>query len=127
MENRATGFLLIAIGIAALTASQILIKARLNHHGVVPLNFREGFPYVLGLMADWTMWVALVGLVTSSVLWYAAISRLPLSIAYPFAALSYPMMLGASIFFLRESFAWPVLAGNAFIVLGVVLVATTSS
>jgi len=127
MDNRAAGFLLIVTGVIALTAAQILIKSRFSHHGAVPLNMAEAWPYLLGLMADWTMWVGLLGLVVSSFLWYAAISRLPLSLAYPFAALSYPLIFGASLLFLRENFTWQALGGNVLIVLGVLLVAGASS
>jgi drug/metabolite transporter (DMT)-like permease len=114
---------MIAVAVLSLAAAQLLIKARLEAHGVVPLTPRI-WSYALGVAADWRMWVALLGLVIASVLWYAAVSRLPLSIAFPFAALSYPIVFVGSLVALREAFSWPTLVGNVLIVAGVVLVAS---
>lgn len=107
-----------------LTMAQIIIKSRLSEHGAVPLSLDEGWPYVLGLLADWQVWVGGAGLIVSSVLWYAAVSRIPLSVAFPFAALSYPLIFASSIVFLHERFSWQALAGNGLIVLGVMLAAS---
>ena len=107
-----------------LTTAQIIIKSRLTEHGTVPFSFEQGWPYLLGLLADWKVWIGGLGLVFSSVLWYAAISRIPLSVAFPFAALAYPLVFASSVLFLHERFSWQSLAGNGLIVLGVVLAAT---
>lgn len=124
LDNRAIGISLIVTAMFLLTVAQIIIKSRLTEHGAVPLSFNEGWPYLLGLVADWRVWVGGLGLVGSSILWYAAISRIPLSLAFPFAALSYPLIFAGSIVFLHERFSWQTLAGNGLIVLGVVLAAT---
>ncbi len=124
MDNTTLGIILITVAVLSLTTAQVVIKTRLGHHGAVPLNLTEGFPYFLRVIADWQMWVGLMGLSVSSLLWYAAISRLPLSVAYPFAALSYPLVFVGSLLFLGEAFSWLALAGNGLILVGVLLVAT---
>lgn len=122
MDDRAAGILMVIIGVVSLAGAQVLIKARLGVHGQVPLN-PDLFRYVLGLMADWRMWLGLAGLVFSALLWYAAISRIPLSLAYPLGALAYPLIFASALIVLREPFTWTGLAGNALIVAGVLLVA----
>lgn len=126
IDARSLGFALILVAVVALTGAQVVIKSRFSVHGVVPLQFDTVLPYLLGMMRDWLAWLGLAGLVVSSICWYAAISRLPLSIAYPFAALSYPVVFVSSLVFLRETFSWQALAGNVLIVAGLLLVASAS-
>ena len=124
LDNRAIGIALIVAAVFLLTLAQIIIKSRLTEHGAVPLSLEGGWPYLIGLISDWRVWMGGLGLVASSALWYAAVSRIPLSVAFPFAALSYPLVFVSSILFLHERFSWQSLAGNGLIVLGVVLAAT---
>ena len=122
MAHRETGLALVLTAVLFLTTAQLLIKARLSQHGVIPIAFDKTPQYLLALALDWQVVLGIAGLVVSSLLWYAAISRLPLSLAYPFAALSYPLVFAGSLLFLREPFSWQVLIGNGLIVLGVLLV-----
>jgi drug/metabolite transporter (DMT)-like permease len=124
--TRTIGLALIVIAVLSLTSAQFLIKARLTVHGVVPFAPAEFWSYAISLIRDWAMWLGLLGLIISSVLWYAALSRLPLSVAFPFAALSYPVVFAGSLIILREAFSWPVLAGNVLIVAGVLIVTSAS-
>jgi drug/metabolite transporter (DMT)-like permease len=124
--TRTIGLALIVIAVLSLTSAQFLIKVRLSAHGVVPFAPAEFWSHALSLTRDWAMWLGLLGLIISSVLWYAALSRLPLSVAFPFAALGYPVIFAGSLIMLREAFSWPVLAGNVLIVAGVLIVAIAS-
>lgn len=121
LGSRTTGIILILTAVILLTAAQIGIKNRLSVHGQIPLSARELAHYVYGLVQDWKMWLALGVLIMSAVGWYAALSRLPLSMAFPFAALSYPLIFLGAVLFLGEAFSWAVLAGNLLIMGGVVI------
>lgn len=123
MDNRTLGIVLIVVAVLAMTSAQLLIKARLDVHGAVPLSAGGLFGYALALLADWQAWLGGIGLIAASVLWYVALSRIPISLAFPFAALSYPIIFAGSLLFLREGFSWQVLAGNVAIVVGILLVA----
>lgn len=126
MDTKFVGMALIAVAVLSLTAAQILIKSRLGLLGAIPLSPRELLAYGLQLASDWAIWIGIGGLLVASLLWYAAISRLPLSVAYPFAALSYPLIFFGSLVLLRETFSWQALGGNVMIVLGVLLVASST-
>jgi drug/metabolite transporter (DMT)-like permease len=126
MEVRSVGLALIIFAVLVLTGAQLLIKSRLSVHGVVPFD-RQMLGYMLEVLLDWRMWLGGLGLLLSSLCWYAAVSRLPLSIAYPFAALSYPLILLGSVFLLREPLHWQAVAGNIVIVFGILLVSSTAS
>lgn len=105
-----------------LTASQIIIKTRLNAHGPIPLAGTELLRYLAAATVD----VRLVGgfamLAVAAFAWYAGLSRVPLSAAFPIAALAYPLVFLAAIAFLREEFSWTGFAGSALIVSGVILI-----
>ena len=58
-----------------------------------------------------------------TVFWLIALSRVDLSFAYPFASLSYVVMLGAAWVLFKEDLTILRLAGTAVVCLGVLLVA----
>lgn len=72
-------------------------------------------------------WIALGVLVyaVEFVLWFAALSRAPLSFAFPIAALSYVGVVLASRFVLRERISARRWLGTTAIVIGVALVCGT--
>lgn len=123
MDSKATGTAAILLAVGVLTCAQIAIKGRLNVYGAFPFSLTEAPPYLLALMSDGRLWVGLIGLVTASGLWYAGISHLPLSQAYGFTALTYPLIFTGSILFLREPFSWTAFLGNALIFVGVLILA----
>ncbi len=78
----------------------------------------------LALRAATSPWV-LLGLVVfgvSAIAWLAALSRIPLSVAYPFNALGYLVILTASIVVLHERASLLTWAGSLLVVSGLVIV-----
>ena len=75
-------------------------------------------PYVLGGLAVFGV---------SAVLWLAALSRVPLSVAYPFNAVGYLGILTASAVVLHEKVSVRTWLGSAFVVVGLILVVTSSN
>ena len=71
------------------------------------------------------VWGGLVLFGLSAVVWLFALSRASLSFAYPFAALSYVLILVFSVLVLHETVQPLRWLGVAFIVTGIVLVAQT--
>ena len=125
MVTKTFGIILICVAVFALTGAQLVIKNRLNFYGFVPFSPAEFLGYVTSLALDWRAWAGGAGLVVSAILWYAALSRVPLSLAYAFGALSYPLAFFGSIVILRENFSWLGLLGNSLVVGGVLLVAAS--
>ncbi|HEY7280174.1 MAG TPA: hypothetical protein VID47_01165 [Actinomycetota bacterium] len=127
-KGRSTMLLgLILVSVALAAAAQIVLK-----HGMTQVTHELGHPFGLNAeslkAAGTTIWVwlglALFGL--SAFVWLAVLSRAALSFAYPFAALTYVVIVlydtirGESVGGLR----W---AGVALIVAGIVLVSRTPS
>ncbi len=63
----------------------------------------------------------------SAMLWLAALSRVPLSIAYPFNAVGYVGILTASALVLRENVPMQTWIGSIIVVVGLLLVVTSTS
>ena len=62
----------------------------------------------------------------ASVFWMAALSKIPLSKAYPFTALSFPLVALSATWFFREQMDAYKIAGTALIMLGVLVLSRAS-
>lgn len=116
-------FLLIIIGVLLNAAGQLLLKAGVRHMGVIKLHFstllaagsKLAFePHILGGLACYVVSVAV---------WILALSRVPVSIAYPVLSLGYVVVAVASWFLFGETLGAIRIAGIAVIIVGVYLVA----
>ena len=116
---------LILSSVAFAAAAQILLK-----HGMNQVTHRLGHPFkfdaggVRQVVRTPAVWIGLVLFGFSALVWLAVLSRAALSYAYPFAALTYVVIVaydtvrGEAVSGLR----W---AGVVLIVAGIVLVSRT--
>jgi drug/metabolite transporter (DMT)-like permease len=118
-----TSFLLLLFAVGAAATGQVLLK-----HGMQTAVRRvERTNGSLALAAAASPWI-LVGLAVfavSAVAWLATLSRLPLSIAYPFNALGFLAILTASAIVLGEQTNVWTWLGTLFVVTGLIIVVTT--
>ena len=127
MDQKQFGTAMIVIAVLIMVFAQLLFKNRLTAHGAIPLDLGELPVYLWQLMQDWKVWTAGFSIIFAAFLWYAAVSRVPLSYAFPVAAISYPMIFVCSILFLGESFSYTKLIGNLFVLSGVLIVSSGSN
>lgn len=59
------------------------------------------------------------------VLWVVALAKMPLSVAYPFIALSYVFVSAAAWYFFNEPLSATKLAGMGLVVLGVLVISSS--
>jgi uncharacterized membrane protein len=119
------GLILTSVVLAGF--AQITLKTGVNHvtdasgGGELHLNADS----LKSLLSSPIIWGGLVLFGLSAIVWLFALSRASLSFAYPFAALSYVLIVLFSLLVLHEDV--PVLrwVGVAFIVTGILLVAQT--
>jgi len=105
-------FSFILAGVLLNAGAQLLLKAGTN---AVPLGMRLAIePHVLGGLACY---------VVSVVVWVVALSRVPVSIAYPMLSIGYVVNAIAARYMLGEALTPMRLAGIAVIIVGVFLVA----
>jgi drug/metabolite transporter (DMT)-like permease len=113
----ALAVLVVAILLGAV--GQIALKSGINLLGEKP-------PPLVVLRSIFTQWQVTAGFVCyglSSLLYMIALSRLPLSYAYPMVALSYVVVTFMSWRFLGETVPLMRVAGLAVVAMGVVIVA----
>jgi multidrug transporter EmrE-like cation transporter len=120
--NSASFFLVLA-GVLLNAAAQLLLKAGTNRIGefafsldnVVPIGIKvASSPFVLGGLACYGV---------SVVVWILALSRVPVSIAYPMLSIGYIVNALAAWMLFGESLSAQKLVGIGTIIVGVWLVA----
>jgi multidrug transporter EmrE-like cation transporter len=112
------GLLLFAV-ISAATG-QVMLK-----HGMQLATARANSTGTsLAITAATSPWVlsGLVVFAISAIAWLGALSKVPLSIAYPFNAIGYLVILTASIVILHERANLLTWAGSLLVVTGVIIV-----
>ena len=111
---------LLLSAVIAAACAQLMLKygmqaatARAHHTGGSLVFAAAASPWVLGGLAVFAV---------SAVAWLGALSRVPLSVAYPFNALGYIAILAASIVILHERASLLTWAGSLLVVAGLVIV-----
>ena len=108
----AASFGLVLFGVLLNAAAQLLLKAGTN---AMPLGPRLAVePHILGGLACYAI---------SVVVWVAALSRVPVSIAYPMLSIGYIVNAVAAWYLFGEALSTMKLAGIGVIVAGVFIVA----
>ena len=119
----AISFSLVLTGVLLNAAAQLLLKAGTNAVGhfefhvdnLIPVGLKLALePHILGGMACYAV---------SLVVWIMALSRVPVSIAYPMLSIGYVINAFVAWHWLGEALAAQKLLGIGFIVVGVFLVA----
>lgn len=115
--------LTLVLAVSLATAGQLLLKAGMSEIGEIS---GIGPGHLTGLIGSvLTTWKAMLGLVCfvgSSLFWLVVLSRVPLSTAYPFVALSYLIILGFSTLVLHERPPLLTWSGAGLIMTGIVLI-----
>jgi multidrug transporter EmrE-like cation transporter len=112
----------ILISVLAGATGQILLKTGMNRMGALTLSFDQLFNILWRLGTNPYVVIGLIIYVTGTVFWLAALSRVDLSYAYPFASLSYVVMLLAAWFIFGENITPLRLIGTLVVGLGVFLI-----
>jgi drug/metabolite transporter (DMT)-like permease len=112
----------ILVSVLGGAIGQILLKKGMSSMGPVTLTL-QGLPGTLWRMGTNPYVVGgLLIYVTGTVFWLAALSRVDLSYAYPFASLSYVIMLAASWLLFHEDITLLRIVGTVVVALGVIII-----
>jgi drug/metabolite transporter (DMT)-like permease len=111
---------LLVFAVSTAATGQLMLK-----HGMQLASARAaksgGSLVVSAATSPWILLgLAVFGI--SAIAWLAALSRVPLSVAYPFNALGYLVILTASILILHERANLLTWAGSLLVVTGLVMV-----
>ena len=122
MSLASLGILLFAVALAA--TGQLLLKNGMN----LAKTASQADGRSLALTAATSPWIlgGLVVFAVSAVAWLVTLSRVPLSIAYPFNALGYVVILVASTVILHERTNLWTWLGTVLVISGLVVVVSTA-
>jgi drug/metabolite transporter (DMT)-like permease len=100
---------------------QLVIKWQVSSAGQLPPALNDKTIFLFKLFFNPWILSGFIAAFMASLCWMAAMTKLPLSYAYPFMSLSFVLVLGLSGFFFSELVTWQKILGMFFIVLGVVV------
>ena len=117
----AIGYILISV--IAGAAGQLLLKQGMGALGPVTISAGQIFNVIWRIGTNPYVVIGLAIYMGGTLFWLAAISRVDLSYAYPFASLSYVVMLVVAWQVFHENITPSRLLGTLVICVGVLLVA----
>jgi glycosyltransferase involved in cell wall biosynthesis/multidrug transporter EmrE-like cation transporter len=120
------GLILISVALAA--TAQLTLKHAMNvvtDNGAAPLSLRAPAETLRRVVLSPFVWGGLAMFGLSASVWLIVLSRAPLSFAYPFASLTYVLILVVDRFVLRTPISGLRYAGVALIIGGLVLISRT--
>ena len=116
-------FSLLMAGVLLNAAAQLLLKAGTNRVGEFAFALDNIVPVGARIAASPHILAGLACYVVSVVVWILALSRVPVSVAYPMLSVGYIVNAVAAWLLFGESLGAQKLVGIGFIVVGVYLVA----
>jgi multidrug transporter EmrE-like cation transporter len=119
----ATSFSLILAGVLLNAAAQLLLKAGTNSVGHFEFELRNALPIGWQLATEPHILTGLFCYVISVVVWIMALSRVPVSMAYPMLSIGYVVNALAAYWLLGESLSLLRVTGIFIVIVGVFLIA----
>jgi drug/metabolite transporter (DMT)-like permease len=118
-----TSIIYILISVVGGAAGQVLLKMGMNSLGPLTLSAGQFLRIIWSMATNLYVIIGLAIYMLGVVFWLAAISRVDLSFAYPFASLSYVLMLLVSWGIFGEKISLLRLVGTIVICVGVLIIA----
>lgn len=119
----AVSFGLVLAGVLLNAAAQLLLKAGTNRIGEFAFSLENLLPIGAKVATNPPILAGLACYAVSVVVWIMALSRVPVSVAYPMLSIGYVVNALAAWALFGESLAMQKLVGIGFIIVGVFLVA----
>jgi multidrug transporter EmrE-like cation transporter len=113
---------LVLCAVAMAAVGQVMLKRGMQVATSRAAHTR-GSLVVSAATSPWVL-IGLVVFAISAVVWLAALSRVPLNVAYPFNALGYLGILTASVLVLHERASVMSWVGSLLVVAGLIIVVT---
>ena len=119
------GFIFALIGVALNTAAQLFLKATTNRVGEISFE-KPLLTTAVTIGSVPAFYAGMACYAVSVVVWLVALSRLPVSVAYPLLSIGYVFNALLAYALFGESLTVQKLVGIGFIILGVVIVARSA-
>jgi multidrug transporter EmrE-like cation transporter len=120
-------WVLILTGVGLNAAAQLLLKVATKPLGHFTVFNADTLNSSIGILfRSLPFWTGMLCYAASICVWLAALSKAPVSTAYPMLSLGYVVVAFASVLWLGETLTMPKVFGIALICAGVVLVSRNS-
>jgi multidrug transporter EmrE-like cation transporter len=120
-------WMLILTGVGLNAAAQLLLKSATRPLGAFTVFNGETLLSSVGILAySAPFWAGMMCYAASVCVWIAALSKAPVSVAYPMLSLGYVVVAGISALWWGESLTMPKVLGIALICAGVLLVSRST-
>ncbi len=119
----AVSLALVLAGVFLNAVAQLLLKAGTNAVGHFEFHWDNALPVGMKLAANPAILGGMTCYVISLVIWIMALSRVPVSVAYPMLSIGYLLNALAAWAWFGETLGAQKLLGIGFIILGVWLIA----
>ena len=116
---------LILLSVTLAAVAQLTLKRGMDQVTARSGELRLGSESFREVLTTPAVWAGLILFGLSAIVWLVVLSRTSLSFAYPFASLTYVLILLADRFVLDQEVPGLRYAGVAFIIVGIILVAQT--
>ena len=117
-----TAVIYLLISVVTSAVGQILLKVGMNDMGSITLSLGDLIPVIWRMVTNPYVFIGLAIYLAGTVFWLAALSLVDLSYAYPFASLTYVIMLAASWLVFHEQITVGRLLGTVVVGIGVLLI-----
>lgn len=114
-------YIYIAITILLTVYGQMVIKWQVLKAGTFPENSTGKIEFIWHLLINPWVISSFVAAFLASIAWMAAMTKLPLSHAYPFMSLAFVLVMGFSGLFFHETITFPKMIGVMLIMIGLII------
>jgi len=111
----------IFLTIALTVYGQLIIKWQVGLAGELPELHAERLSYLIRVLSNPWILSGFIAAFLASVTWIGAISKLPLSYAYPFVSSAFVVVMLSSGFLFNETITPPKIIGMVCIVAGIAI------
>ena len=115
------GWIYLAFTLVLTIYGQIILKWRVDKLGSLPDTFHDIIDYYFNALSD--IWVisSFVSALLASFFWIAVLTKLKISVAYPFTSLSFVFVLMLSYFLFNENITMQKILGVLLIIIGLLV------
>jgi multidrug transporter EmrE-like cation transporter len=111
----------VLVTIALTVYGQLVIKWQVLKAGAIPAEWSAKFFYFVLLFKNPWVLSGFCAAFLASIAWMAAMTKLPLSFAYPFTSIAMVLVVVSGAFLFKESVSMGQMLGCILILLGIIL------
>ena len=115
------GYFYVFLTVFFTVYGQLILKWQVNEAGQLPVDLGGKVFFLFNLLLNPWILSGFVSAFVAAMFWMAAMTKLPLSHAYPFMSLAFVLVMFLSALIFYEPLTWAKVIGMVCIVVGIVI------